>query len=107
MCIRDSNFSDQKWTSNTEIFSTYAKTSEGFVMSGSLLNPKGPPANCTVKARSVILPISLCGIVHNPNISCAGQAREVTVFPVGIVNVPQWAKNIWASISIFMEGEWT
>ena len=35
------NFSDQKWTSNTEIFSTYAKTSEGFVMSGFLLNPKG------------------------------------------------------------------
>lgn len=35
------NFSDQKRTSNTEIFSTYAKTSEGFVMSGFLLNPKG------------------------------------------------------------------
>ena len=33
------NFSDQKWTSNTEIFSTYAKSSEGFVMSGFLLNP--------------------------------------------------------------------
>lgn len=48
-----------------------------------------------------------CGNVHNPNISCAGPARGVTDSPVGIVNVPQWVRNTWASISIFMEGEWT
>lgn len=47
-----------------------------------------------------------CGNVHNPNISCAGPARGVTDSPVGIVNVPQWVRNTWASISIFMEGEW-
>ena len=48
-----------------------------------------------------------CGNVHNPNISCAGPARGVTDSPVGIVNVPQWVRNTWASISIFTEGEWT
>ena len=35
------------------------------------------------------------------------QPRGVTDSPVGIVNVPQWVRNTWASISIFMEGEWT
>lgn len=35
------NFSNQRWSTNKEVFSTYAKTTEGFVMSGYLLNPKG------------------------------------------------------------------
>lgn len=35
------DFSDQTWSTNKEIFSTYSKTSGGFVMSGFLVNPKG------------------------------------------------------------------
>ena len=53
------NFSDQKWTSNTEIFSTYAKTSEGFVMSGFLLNPKGQSNyNSALREHSCLTAVS-------------------------------------------------
>ncbi len=36
------DFSWQTWSSNKEVYSTYSKNSEGFVMGGYLLNPKGP-----------------------------------------------------------------
>jgi len=66
-----------------------------------------PPASWTDKARSAILPISPCGSVHYPNISRAGPACGGIDSPVGIVTEPQWSRHTWASISNFMEGEWT
>lgn len=35
------NFSNQTWSTNKEVYSTYSKTTDGFVMSGFLVNPKG------------------------------------------------------------------
>ncbi|MGL5259148.1 MAG: DUF6947 domain-containing protein [Lachnospiraceae bacterium] len=37
---RPYTFEGQTWSTNKEVFSSYAKNSEGFVMSGYLLNPK-------------------------------------------------------------------
>lgn len=35
------DFSNQRWSTNKEIYSTYSKATNGFVMSGYLINPKG------------------------------------------------------------------
>lgn len=35
------DFANQRWSDDTEVFSTYTKNSDGFVMSGRLSNPKG------------------------------------------------------------------
>ena len=66
-----------------------------------------PPANWTDKAKSIILPTSLCGKQLNRNISCAGPAHGATVSPDGTANALLWARNTWVNISTFTVEAWT